>query len=74
MSILRRKRPIVDRVEFGRGPSGMWFWRLRAVNGPILAPSETYSDRAACHDTARPLADQLGVKLVCVDPLPEYRP
>lgn len=72
MGLLRRRRPIVAAVEMGRGPAGFWYWRLRAHNGQVLGAAETYSDRAACHDTARPMADQLGVKLIPVDPLPAH--
>lgn len=69
MGLLKRKHPIVKQVEMGRGESGDWFWRLRSWNGPTLGNAETYSDRTACHDTARPMADQLHVKLVSVNML-----
>ena len=52
-------------VEVLKGKKGKWYWRLKYINGRILAHSEIYSSRYQAQKTARNLASNLnGCQLI----------
>jgi uncharacterized protein YegP (UPF0339 family) len=58
------KIEIFSRQRFVRGP--LWYFRIRAKNGEIVAQSEGYSRRIDAMDTAHHLKEALG-KAAVVD-------
>lgn len=59
---LLRHRPLY-RIEVFVDRGHDWRWRLRHVNGNILATSEAYSSRTAAWDTASALAAHTGFNI-----------
>ncbi len=61
MGLFRRRRREY-RIEMWRSKDG-WRWRIRHVNGNILASSEAYSTKKDCRDTVAGLAKATGFEV-----------
>ncbi len=52
------------KVELFLSVTHEWHWRIRSLNGEVLASSEAYSDKTAARHTAISVADAIGCELV----------
>lgn len=40
-----KRKPVPPRFEAFKGRNGLWYWRLVAGNGEVVAQSEAYASR-----------------------------